>query len=83
MKPTIPDVWPLVVAYYAKPGNGAGGNLHIVLDDGNVCDESVRFCLKEAKNKSDNDGVALAEKLLLMSKTQRKKLHGMPGKYGS
>ena len=35
-KPTILEVMPLVKAYYEKPENGAGGNLHIVLDDGNI-----------------------------------------------
>jgi hypothetical protein len=73
-KPTIPDVVPLIRAYYAKPGNGAGGNLHIILDDGNVKDDNVKFCLTQAREAGDKDGVRLAELLLRTSKTQRRKI---------
>lgn len=83
MKPTIPEVWPMVIDYYGKPGNCAGGHLHIVLDDGNIDDDDVEFCLQSAKQNGDFDGVRLATKLLAMSKTQRRKLYAMPGKYGS
>jgi hypothetical protein len=74
-KPTIPEVLPLVQAYYAKPGNFAGGSLHIVLDDGNVNDGSVQFCIDYAREKGDEDGIALGMLLLRMSKTQRSKLY--------
>ena len=77
-KPTIPEVLPLVRAYYAKPGNLAGGSLHILLDDGNVDDSSVEFCEKVAVERGDEDGVALARILRRMSKTQRKKLYVLP-----
>jgi hypothetical protein len=30
--------------YYNNFGNAAGGNLHIVLDDGNLEDDSIEFC---------------------------------------
>ena len=73
-KPTIPEVLPLVRAYYALPGNGAGGSLHIVLDDQNVDDADVQFCLDHARERGDEPGVTLATLLLAMSKTQRKKL---------
>lgn len=73
-KPTVPEVLPLVRAYYAKPGNGAGGALHVVLDDYNVGDDNVQFCLDDARALGDDDGVALAKVLLRMSKTQRLKL---------
>lgn len=79
-KPTIPDVLPLVQAYYAKPGNFAGGGLHVVLDDGNVGDGSVQFCIDHARENGDEDGVVLGELLLRMSKTQRSKLYGHPDK---
>ena len=73
-KPTVPEVAPLVRAYYAKPGNGAGGCLHVVLDDGNVEDEFVQDALELARKEGDDDGVALAGLLLRMSRTQRRKL---------
>lgn len=78
MKPTVPEVLPIVRAYYAKPGNLAGGSLHIVLDDGNVGDDCVEFCEKEATERGDDDGVALARILRRMSKTQRHKLFMLP-----
>lgn len=74
-KPTIPEVLPLVQAYYAKPGNIVGGSLHIVLDDCNVDDSHVRYCIDDAREKGDDDGVRLGELLLRMSKTQRSKLY--------
>ena len=76
-KPTIPEVLPLVQAYYAKPGNGAGGSLHIVLDDGNIETHFVEFCKEYALENNDQDGVELAELLLHMSYTQRRKLYRM------
>lgn len=52
-----------------------GGNLHIVLDDGNVKDSNVQFCLNQAEENGDVKGVELAKILLQMSKTQRLKLY--------
>ncbi len=78
MKPTIPEVLPVVHDYYAKPGNGQGGSLHIVLDDGNVDDGNVVFCRQWAVDHHDPDGVRLADLLLRMSTTQRRKLSRMP-----
>ena len=76
VKPTCPEVAPLVAAYLAE--HPAGGALHIVLDDGNVDDASVAFCVNEAIEQGDADGEALARLLLAMSKTQRRKLARMP-----
>lgn len=76
-KPTVPDVVPMVRAYQRKDGNYVGGHLHIVLDDGNVDDHSVEYCLAAAREAGDTDGVALAETLLRMSRTQRLKLSDM------
>jgi hypothetical protein len=73
-KPTIPEVIDRFAAYYLRPGNGAWGSLHIVLDDGNVEDEFVRHCIGFALEDGDTEGIALAEILLTMSKTQRAKL---------
>lgn len=73
-KPTVDVVEHLVRAYYAVHGNEAGGSLHILLDDGNVSDDSVRFCVTSARRQDDEKGEALARVLLRMSKTQRLKL---------
>lgn len=80
-KPTVPEVLPFIQEYYRKPENCVGGNLHIVLEDSNVEDIHVKYCLKQAKAEHDKDGVRIAELLLQMSKTQRRKLgllHGYP-----
>lgn len=73
-KPNIPTVQPLVDAYYHLPNNGSGGSLHIVLEDYNVQDSSVQFCIEWAKKDNDIYGVLLGKILLRMSKTQRLKL---------
>ncbi len=49
-------------------------SLHITMDDGNIDNHHVEFCLKDALAKGDTEGAALAEILLKMSKTQRRKL---------
>jgi len=78
-KPTVPQILPLVNKYYSRIGNGSGGNLHIVLDDGNVEDHHVLFCKKQCIEKNDVEGVLLSNLLLEMSKTQRKKIHKISG----
>ena len=80
-KPTVPEVLPLVEAYYSIPGHSCGGSLHIVLDDDNCDDSHVEFCLDYARKNFDLEGMALAYLLHHMSKTQRHKLcrtHGHP-----
>jgi len=73
-RPRVPDVIALARAYYAKPGNRVGGNLHIVLDDGNMEDQHIEWCRQLAQNAGDVDGVALADKLLALTRTQRRKI---------
>lgn len=80
-KPTVHEVLPIVEQYYAQ-GHSAGGCLHIVLDDGNVRDDDVRFCLDRSFEhvggdgfKPDRDGAWLCHVLLRMSKTQRTRLY--------
>jgi hypothetical protein len=75
-KPTVLDVSPLVREYVGRPGNIAGGSLHIVLDDRNVDNLSVKYCGRWAEERGDADGAALASLLLACSKTQRKKTSG-------
>lgn len=77
LNPTVPDVLPLVKAYYAKPGNSAGGSLCVALDDGKVADYFVSYCLEKAEERGDRDGAAIAKVLLKMSQVQRLKLARM------
>jgi hypothetical protein len=71
-KPSIPEVAPRFAAYYRD--NPVWGSLHIVLDDGNVEDSSVDYCIQWATDSGDKEGLALALILRQMSKTQRRKL---------
>lgn len=71
-KPTIPEVQPLVVALYRR--DPVGCCLHIVLDDQNVSQGDVEFCLAEARQVGHVECERLARLLLQMSKTQRLKL---------
>ncbi len=69
MKPSIPSVIHLFADYYSK--NASWGSLHIVMDDGNVTDDNVRFCKEWARKENDKEGERLSDILLLMSKSQR------------
>lgn len=75
VKPTIPEVLPAVRELYAR--HGAGCCLHIVLDDGNIHDSNIEFCIKYAIEEGHPECEALARRLLLMSRTQRLKLGSM------
>lgn len=48
---------------------------HIWLDDGNVRDHSADFCLRQALDLGDEEGIALAYLAVRMSRTQRNKLY--------
>lgn len=74
MKPTIPQVVERFAKYYQKPGNGAWGSLHNVLDDGNVKNIDVEWAIVRAWDGNDEEGAMLARILLSMSKTQRLRL---------
>lgn len=71
-KPTIPEVLDRFRAYYED--NPAWGSLHIVLDDQNVADHHVEFCVQWAIENNDPEGEELGRLLLRMSRTQRLKL---------
>lgn len=60
----------LVDAFYKLPENGAGGSLHVVLDDHNWERSNVEFCLGWAKDNGDEAGQALAALLLELTDQQ-------------
>jgi hypothetical protein len=64
--------YPLVYALYRR--HAAGCCLHVALDDENVDDHSIRHCLGVARGAAHADCEALAEVMLEMSVTQRRKL---------
>jgi hypothetical protein len=51
--------------------NAAWGSLHIVLEDGNIKDSHVEYCIQHARDIGDMVGVTLGGHLLKMSKSQR------------
>lgn len=70
-RPTAAEVAQVVRWYYGQPGNGAGGTLHVVLDDHNWAPVHVRGALEYAREKGDGPGQMLALLLLSLSHTQR------------
>ena len=73
IRPSVPDVLPLVRMVYAR--HCAGCCLHVLTDDGNCEDESAQFCLQIARESGHADCLAAAEALALMSWTQRRKVY--------
>jgi hypothetical protein len=79
--PTIPDVLPVLRAYYALPHRGLGGCVHVILEDSNADQATADACLKDAQAWGDRWGNGalpqdreVAELLAAMSTTQRRKL---------
>ena len=60
-----------IAAFHDQPGNGAGGRLHIVLDDGNLADEHISFCVEEAGKAGDTEAVAIGGALLALGPVER------------
>jgi len=64
------DFIKLVKQYYEK--NVCGGNLHIVLDEGNISKENLHWCAGLAYGLDDEMGNNLANLMLNMTWHQRK-----------
>lgn len=71
-RPTIPDVVRIFADYFED--NPTWGSLHVVLDDGNVGDDSIKHCIDVAREANDAAGLVLGRTLLTLSKTQRRAL---------
>lgn len=78
---TVDDLIAMIRPYYAA--NAAGGNLHVSLDDGNMDGVSVWFCLREAANERDLDGVRIAVALLELSEDSRHDLYDRYSEYAA
>jgi hypothetical protein len=74
-RPTVPEVIALARSYYGRPGNEAGGHLHVVLDDGNLADTFILSSFDRAFDEGDVAGYVLAANLLAMTGTQRRKIY--------
>lgn len=72
-RPTItPELVDRFAAYYAE--HLAWGALHIVLDDANLSDSSVDYCIEWAVAQGDTEGEALARILRGLTRSQRFRL---------
>lgn len=52
-----------------------GGNLHIVLDDGNLEDDNVSWCAGLAHGRQDHEASDLANIMQMMTIKQRKRVY--------
>lgn len=68
---TATEVAEIAKAFYKLPGNEVGGNLHIVLDDSNILDGHIQYCINAAKQDRDFPAWVLGQILLKCSKSQR------------
>lgn len=72
---TVPEIMPRIWRFYeSKPENMSGGFLHIVLDDDNVETVNVQWCKDQALLAGDTEAAEIADLLLGMSLTQRRKV---------
>lgn len=70
------ETYDLAKKIYSK--NSVGGLLHIVLDDGNLKNSHIEWCINEIKSSNDDDKdlyLQCAYNLLKMTPTQRLKLY--------
>lgn len=73
-KPTLPEVIPLVKQWYAEPERAAGDLFHVILEDKNYQQCHATTALENARESGNPQAIELAEKLVAMSATQRRKL---------
>jgi len=71
----VPHTISLAKLYMEEFGNVLGGNLHIVLSDGNLELGHIQFCLEEATYQGDHVGVALAKCLAELTKAERQEVY--------
>jgi len=74
VKLSITDVEPLLAEYLSKPGNGLGGHYYTVLSNGNVQNKTVLACFHAACADNDKMGMMLGWHLLMLTKTQRRRI---------
>ncbi|MGV8914370.1 MAG: hypothetical protein ACOH1X_02865 [Kaistella sp.] len=70
-----PLVKNLIQYYYFDLVNPTGGYLHIVLDDGNLDDQSIYFCQNECSKNGDTFGYFLATLLREFTEDELQKLY--------
>lgn len=75
-RPSVPEVVAMIQAFYQHPAHGVGGALHIVLDDHNLGQDTIRYCREYAAygchcgRTPCQDAIDIADALLAMTGTQ-------------
>jgi hypothetical protein len=68
-----------------KKQDECGGDLHVILEDGNVDNESIEICRKWCVESNDIFGVLICDTLLLLGERRRWNLYlknwGIPKEY--
>lgn len=75
MTQSLQNIIDLIKPYYDE--NSSGGNLHIVLDDGNLENSDIDFCIKECLVNNDTAGLKICRELVKMSLDVRYELYDM------
>lgn len=60
-----------IYLYEFKKIEEAGGNLHNVLDDGNVDDSNILWCKEKCESENDTFGIFICDLLLSISERKR------------
>ena len=71
IKLTLPEVLPIVRDYFAMPGNEVGGELHVVLEDGNTEDHFIVSTIEDSEDRITRD---VARLVLSLTRSQRRRL---------
>lgn len=63
---------PLMIReWYERDGNGAGGMLHCLLDDGNVDDESIALDRERVRESGDSLAIAIVDAIASLPEDER------------
>lgn len=71
-KPTCPEVNEIIAAWYARPGNEAGGEIHVELDDGNL--KNRLLTTNVVNERLSEDARLISTVLLMLSPSQRRRV---------
>ena len=77
----IVDTVVAMLEIYYKKYNCSGGSLHIVVDDGNLDDNNIEYCIEWANNENDVAGFIIGTLLLKMNMRQRKNVYSKYDEY--
>lgn len=61
--------------FLSLEGNEVGGNLHIVLDDGNLENEIIAWCMQRCINEQDFLGFSICDNLLRITYKEREVIY--------